>query len=265
MDFQQNTPTTVLRASDGTYGATPLGVISTDGGITWAGFAAMPTGTKTGGGSIAIAADGSSIVWATQDTTSVWYSKDGGKTWTASTGIPAQSQVVADRAKAGVFYGYSGSTGALTMSTDDGVTFTTIQTGLPIAAQFTAAPTLYSLPDAQGDLWFTAGGNGTGLYTNTGSAASPQLTTVSGVQKSTSLGYGKAATGSSKLALFIAGTISGQWGLYRSTDGGLSWIRINDDDHQYGGIDHVTGDMRTFGTVYFSGSGRGILWGTSAN
>jgi hypothetical protein len=265
MDFQQNTPTTVLRASDGTYGATPLGVISTDGGITWAGFAAMPTGTKTGGGSIAIAADGSSIVWATQDTTSVWYSKDGGKTWTASTGIPAQSQVVADRAKAGVFYGYSGSTGALTMSTDDGVTFTTLQAGLPIAAAFTAAPTLYSLSDAPGDLWFTAGGNANGLYTNTGSAASPHLTTVTGVQKSTSLGYGKAAPGSSKLTLFIAGTISGQWGLYRSTDGGLSWIRINDDAHQYGGIDHVTGDMRTFGTVYFSGSGRGILWGTSAN
>ncbi|MDE3200124.1 MAG: carbohydrate-binding protein [Acidobacteriota bacterium] len=265
MDFEQNTPTTVLRASDGTYGATPLGVISTDGGITWAGFAAMPPGTKTGGGSIAIAADGSSIVWATQDTTSVWYSKDGGKTWTASTGIPAQSQVVADRAKAGVFYGYSGSTGDLTMSIDDGVTFFTIQTGLPIAAPFTAAPTLYSLPDAPGDLWFTAGGNASGLYTNTGTAASPYLTTVSGVQKSTSLGYGKAAPGSSKLTLFLAGTIGTQWGLYRSTDGGASWIRINDDAHQYGGIDHVTGDMRTFGTVYFSGSGRGILWGTSTN
>ncbi|OIR14930.1 xyloglucanase precursor [mine drainage metagenome] len=265
MDFQQNMPTTVLRASDGTYGATPLGVISTDGGFTWAGFATMPTGTTTGGGSIAIAADGSSIVWATQDTSSVWYSKDGGKTWTASTGIQAQSQIVADRAKAGVFYGYSGRTGTLTMSTDGGVTFSTIQTGLPIAVPFTPAPTLYSLPDAQGHLWLTAGGNADGLYTNTGSAASPQLTQIAGVQKSTSLGYGKAAPGSSQLTLFIAGTIGTQWGLFRSTDGGASWIRINDDAHQYGGIDHVTGDMRTFGTVYFSGSGRGILWGTSAN
>lgn len=265
MDFEQNTPTTVLRASDGTYGATPLGVISTDGGMTWSGFAAMPTGTTTGGGSIAIAADGSSIVWATQDTSSVWYSKDGGSTWMASTGIAAQSQVVADRAKAGVFYGYDGKTGTLTMSTDDGVTFTKIQTGLPTAVAFEEAPTLYSLPDAPGDLWLTAGGSATGLYTNTGSAAAPQLTTVAGVQTSTSLGYGKAAPGSSKLTLFIAGTIGGQWGLYRSTDGGASWIRINDDAHQYGGIDHVTGDMRTFGTVYFSGAGRGILWGTSAN
>jgi xyloglucan-specific exo-beta-1,4-glucanase len=264
MDFVQNTPTTVVRVSDGTYGATPLGVISTDGGINWTGFAATPTGTK-GGGSIAIAADGSSIVWATEDTASVWYSKDGGKTWSASAGIPAQSQVVSDRAKAGVYFGYSGSTGTLAMSTDGGVTFTTIQTGLPLAAAFTAAPTLYSLPDAQAHLWFTAGGNGSGLYTNTSSAASPQLTAVGGVQKSTSLGYGKAAPGSSKLTLFLAGTIGGQWGLYRSTDGGASWVRINDDAHQYGGIGLVTGDMRTFGTVYFSGSGRGILWATSTN
>ena len=265
MDFVQSTPTTVLRVSDGTYGATPLGLISTDGGMNWTGFASMPSGTTKGGGSIAIAADGSSIVWATQDTSSVWYSKDGGKSWAASTGIPAQSQVVSDRAKAGVFYGYSGSTGTLTISTDNGVTFTTTQNGLPIAAAFTAVPTLYSLPDAEGDLWFTAGGNANGLYTNTGSAVSPHLTAVNGVQISTSLGYGKAAPGSSKLTLFLAGTIGGQWGLYRSIDGGASWIRINDDAHQYGGIDHVTGDMRTFGTVYFSGSGRGILWGTSTN
>jgi hypothetical protein len=128
------------------------------------------------------------------------------------------------------------------------------------------APTLYSLPDAQGNLWLTSGGNANGLYSNTGSSASPQLTAVTGVQKSNYLGYGKAAPGSSKLTLFFSsGTIGTQWGLYRSTDGGSSWIRINDDAHQYGGIGPITGDMRTFGTVYFAGSGRGILWGTSAN
>jgi xyloglucan-specific exo-beta-1,4-glucanase len=264
MDFVQNTPTTVVRVTDGTYGASPLGVISTDGGMSWTGFAAMPTGTK-GGGSIAIAADGSSMVWATEDTTSVWYSRNGGSTWTASTGIAAQSQIVSDRASAGVFYGYNGSTGTLTMSTDGGATFTTLQTELPIAAPFMPAPTLSSLPDAQGDLWLTSGGNANGLYTNTGSPASPQLTAVAGVQKSNYLGYGKAAPGSSKLTLYLAGTIGTQWGLYRSTDGGISWIRINDDAHQYGGIGPVAGDMRTFGTVYFAGGGRGILWGTSAN
>jgi hypothetical protein len=264
MDFEQDTPTTVVRVTDGSYGASPIGVISTDGGMTWTGFAAMPPGTQ-GGGSIAIAADGSSMVWATEDTGSVWCSKDGGKTWTASTGIAAQSQVLSDRAKAGVFYGYDSKTGTLSMSTDGGATFTTVQTGLPLGAAFKVTPTLYSLPDAQGDLWLTAGGNANGLYTNTGSATLPQLTRVAGVQSSNYLGYGKAAPGSSKLTLFLSGTIGSQWGLYRSTDGGASWIRINDDAHQYGGIGPIAGDMRTFGTVYFTGSGRGILWGTSAN
>ena len=162
-------------------------------------------------------------------------------------------------------YGYGSNTGTLTMSTDGGATFSTVQTGLPVGAAFKVAPTLSSLPDAPGDLWLTAGGNASGLYNNNGSAASPQMTAVTGVQSSNYLGYGKAAPWSSKLTLFLSGTIGGQWGLYRSTDGGASWIRINDDAHQYGGIGPVAGDMRTFGTVYFAGSGRGILWGTSAN
>lgn len=262
MDFEQDAPTTVVRVTDGTYGTSPLGVISTDGGLTWTAFASMPSGTK-GGGTIAIAPDGSSMVWATEDTSSVWYSKDGGKTWTASTGIAAQAQVVADRAKPGVFYGLSN--GTLTMSTDGGATFTTIQTGLPNSG-YNPAPILYSLPDAQGDLWLTAGDPGSGLYDNTGASTDPSLTAVAGVQDAYHLGYGKAAPGSSDLTLFLDGQIFGQWGLYRSTDGGSSWMQINDPTHQWGGIGPIAGDMRTFGTVYFgTWGGRGIIWGTSAN
>jgi hypothetical protein len=262
MDFEQNTPTTVVRVTDGTYGATPVGVISTDGGLTWTGFASMPAGTK-GGGTIAIAPDGSSMVWATEDTSSVWYSKNGGTTWTASTGIAAQAQVVADRAKPAVFYGLSN--GTLTMSTDGGATFTTVQTDLPNSGN-NPAPILYSLPDAQGDLWLTAGDPGSGLYANTGPSTAPSLTAVSGVQDAYHLGYGKAAPGSSKLTLFLDGQIDGTWGLYRSTDGGSSWVQINDPAHQWGGIGPVCGDMRTFGTVYLgTWGGRGIIWGTSAN
>lgn len=257
MDFEQNTPTTVVRVVNGQWGAKPLGTISTDGGLTWTAFASNPSGTTKGAGTIAIAPDGSSMVWATGDTSAVWYSKDSGKTWTASTGIAAQAQVVSDRVKVGVFYGLSN--GTMTMSTDGGATFTTLQTGLP------ANGILNVLPDTQGDLWLTGGWNGSSLYANTGSGASPTLTAISGVQNAYYLGFGKAAPGSSKLTLFLSGSIGGVWGLYRSTDGGSTWIRINDDSHQWGGIGPVCGDMRTFGTVYFGGAGRGIIWGTSAN
>ena len=75
------------------------------------------------------------------------------------------------------------------------------------------------------------------------------------------LGFGKAASGSSKLTLFLDGQISNVPGLYRSTDGGSTWVRINDDAHQYGEVGHVTGDPRRFGRVYFASGGRGIFYG----
>jgi hypothetical protein len=262
MDFEQNTPTTVVRVVNGQYGSKPLGTISTDSGLTWTGFASNPSGTTNGAGTIAIAPDGLSMVWATGDTSSVWYSKDGGKTWNASTGIAAQAQVASDRVKAGVYYGYAN--GTLTMSTDGGATFTTLQTGLPNAGSNpNPAPILVSLPDAQGDLWLTTGSNANGLYSNSGSTTSPYLTMASGVQNAYHLGFGKSAPGSNKLTLFIDGTIDTTWGLYRSTDGGSTWIQINDSAHQWGGIGPVCGDMRTFGTVYLGA--RGIIWGTSSN
>ena len=38
-------------------------------------------------------------------------------------------------------------------------------------------------------------------------------------------------------------------------------MRINDDQHQYGYISHVTGDPRIYGRVYFATGGRGIVYG----
>ncbi len=252
IDFEQNTPSTVVRV---TNGSTPYGVISTDAGLTWSAFATDPAGTKTGGGSIAIAPDGSSIVWAPADTTSVWYSKNLGATWTASTGISAQAQVVSDRVKAGVFYGYSGTT--LSTSTDGGATWTTLQSGIP------AGGILSILPDAQGDLWLAANGNG--LYSNTGSATSPSLALVSSVQDAYHLGFGAPATGTTVPALYLDGQVGGLPGIYRSTDGGVTWTQINDIAHQWGQLSAICGDMRTFGTVYVGTTGRGIIWGTSPN
>src|SRR5690606_24376097 len=47
-------------------------------------------------------------------------------------------------------------------------------------------------------------------------------------------------------------------------DTGASWVRVNDADHQFGGPGNgqfVVGDMNTFGVVYMSTAGRGIVHG----
>jgi hypothetical protein len=216
----------------------------------------MPTGTGTGGGPIAIAPNGSSMVWATADTGSVWYSTNLGAAWTAASGIPPQSNVASDRVTPGTYYGYSANT--LYLSTDNGANWIPAQSGLPAGGR------LSILPDTPGNLWLAAGTSG--LWHNTGSAASPSLTALSTVTMASHLGFGAAAAGSTHLTLYLDGTVGTVTGLFRSVDGGSTRARINDATQQFGGgILDVTGDMRTFGTVYVSTNGRGIIWGTSAN
>jgi len=56
--------------------------------------------------------------------------------------------------------------------------------------------------------------------------------------------------------------VSGVAGIYRSDDGGKTWIRINDNKHQYASINaSITGDPRVYGRVYVTSNGRGIIYG----
>ena len=51
-------------------------------------------------------------------------------------------------------------------------------------------------------------------------------------------------------------------GLFRSTDTGNTWLRINDAAHQHGADGNVVnGDMNTFGVVYIGTMGRGMAVG----
>jgi photosystem II stability/assembly factor-like uncharacterized protein len=67
--------------------------------------------------------------------------------------------------------------------------------------------------------------------------------------------------------VYIWGAVGGARGIWRSLDGGASWLRINDDAHQYGGPgdgQFIVGDMNRFGVVYMSTAGRGIVYGHPA-
>jgi hypothetical protein len=61
------------------------------------------------------------------------------------------------------------------------------------------------------------------------------------------------------------GIVNGILGIFRSDDAGGSWTRINDDGHQFGFLQCVTGDPRVYGRCYISTMGRGILYGEPAN
>jgi xyloglucan-specific exo-beta-1,4-glucanase len=82
------------------------------------------------------------------------------------------------------------------------------------------------------------------------------------IEGATTIGFGMPAPFHKYLALYSSAEVFGVWGIYRSDDGGIIWLRINDNQHQYALTNTtITGDPRIFGRVYFGTNGRGIIYG----
>ena len=64
------------------------------------------------------------------------------------------------------------------------------------------------------------------------------------------------------MAVYTSGKVAGQRGIFRSDDSGKSWLRVNDDKHQFASTgDAIAGDPRVYGRVYLSTNGLGIPYG----
>jgi hypothetical protein len=62
-------------------------------------------------------------------------------------------------------------------------------------------------------------------------------------------------------AFYICGTLSGEYGFFRSLNQGESWERINNDSQMFGEITSIDGDCRTFGRFYLATGSLGALYG----
>jgi hypothetical protein len=255
--FAGNNPAIIVRAGSGGNGDTH-GALSTDGGKTWSAFGRDPAGTS-GGGTITISADGKTIVW-TPRRAGPNFSNDRGKNWSTCGGLGEGTRVVADPLNDARFYAFDAQIGRVLVSTNGAATFSKTAAVLPLTSGFGTA-TLSVTPGIEGDLWL-AYRNG-GIYHSINSGVN--FADVEGVQTAVALGFGKAAANRTFPALYLFGIIGGIQGVFRSDDIGKDWSLINDEQHQYGWISHVTGDPRIFGRVYFGTSGRGIICGDPAN
>ena len=270
IDWAKANPSTMVIVGSNPYASTvPVGAISTNGGASWSVFPSLPTGMKKGEGTVAVAGNGASIVWSphTADNMAPVYTTNGGSTWTRITvgkraTLPIGAKMLSDGATNG-FYAWVG--GATTFYVGSSASSWTQAANLPAAANQVAA-----VPAIAGDLW-VASNNGLYHSTNSGTSwsAAKTITVTAGLLTPTTIGFGKAAAGAQYPAIYVGGQFAnGTTGLVRSVDGGVSWVQINDGNHQWGGVGQVVGDMQTFGTVYVNaagGMGRGIVYGTSAN
>jgi photosystem II stability/assembly factor-like uncharacterized protein len=243
---------------------------SLDGGKTWQGTASNPAPTSQSG-SVAVSADGRTWIWAPQRETPT-LTRDNGATWTTVQGLPAGTKAIADPVNPSLFYAVEMRDGTFFRSSDGGATFTaqhikTSDTPAPYDARHRGDARggqdhIYATPGRTGDLWLAAFD---GLYRlSTEAAQDASFTRMPGVETIEAFGFGKAAPHRSYPTLYLVGTVDGQNGVFRSTDEAHTWVRINDDKHQWGLVLQVIGDPRIFGRVYVGTHGRGISYGDPA-
>jgi len=254
LDYAALKPNVLVRVGSGNS------AFSVDGGATWTAGANSIPGASSGG-KVAVAADGSRVVWAPGNAP-VSYSTDSGTTWIASANIPQGAVVAADRVNPGAFYGFGN--GQFWVSSDGGASFAASSaTGLPI----TGDPVVVrAVPGVKSDIWIASGSSATGhvagIWHSTNGGTT--FTRLRNITQAEVIGFGMAASGKSYVTIYTSAIINGTRGIYRSTDGGKSWIRINDDQHQYATNSTITGDPRIYGRVYLGTNGFGMVYGDLA-
>jgi xyloglucan-specific exo-beta-1,4-glucanase len=272
IDMAWNDPAFIVGV--GSFGGTSQGAYSTDSGATWTIFPSVPPVANNAGDTsrVAVTADGSTVIWAIEGQVP-YYSSDRGVSWTA-TNLPAPPaswrssyHLAADRRNPLKVYAFkhggnwwdAPNSARFYTSTDGGRTFiASSQTWNPNGNSVTG---LAVNPFAEGDVWLADANN---LWHSLDSGATwtrltamatvgAEFTNLHGAIK---VALGAPAPGSNySAAVYFIGTINGTDAVYRSDDGGVSWIRIDDDAHRYGGVGGIVADTVVYGRVFLAGRG----------
>ena len=262
---------TIVRVGYPFHNPTALGIsYSEDGGDSWTQCLSVPV-DKARNGHIAVSADGENWIW-TPDRSNAYLTIDKGASWVQCQGLPQNMRVIADKVNPKRFYGVDAVNEIVYSSEDGGLTFRADTLALTVSQpsrrpQAVARNSrgdsrggqdrIYSMPGREKDLWIAAYD---GLYHST-SLEGYDFKALDKVRTIYAFGYGKEAPGKNYPTLYIIGVVNGKYGFFRSDDIARSWVRINDDAHQYGLVLHICGDMQEYGRVYVGTHGRGIVTG----
>ena len=224
---------------------------STDMGLTWTQN--NMNGTQ---GKVALSANGNTVLHSPRESSTTYRSTNNGSSWSTVSGLSFnEARPVGDPVNSNKFYAYNPGNGAVMVSTNGGSSFSQASS---VASW--GSKVIRLAPGMEGHLWIALYNGGLARSTNSGQSFS----TISSISNCAAVGFGIADSGANYPTIYIWGTVNGVRGLYRSTDQAASWVRVNDDAHEYGGPGNgqfVQGDMNVFGRVYMSTAGRGIVYG----
>jgi xyloglucan-specific exo-beta-1,4-glucanase len=232
-------------------------LLSSNGGTSWATIPKQFA--KFTSGKCALGASGGTIVWTPQDSIT-FYTFNNGVSWNAMPGITTENlRFRADNETDNVFYAINNGQ-FLTYIFNT----TTSVFDYSSVALSNAVDRIAVVPGISGEVWVARRSSGLSRVSNatTGNPIIQNFT----LNSVTCVGVGKAAPAKIYPSVYIWGKplSTDAIGLYRSDDEGVSWTRINDANHQFGGpgnAQFVMGDMNVYGRVYMSTVGRGIIMG----
>ncbi len=261
IDFAPQQTNIIVRSGRPNNGQSPYGY-SEDGGHSWQQIA-LPTAQngRDAAPAMITSADGKTLIVMTRVPQ---ITRDRGKTWMPVQGLPAIGRPVADGVNPSRFYALDFSNRQIFTSSDGGATFTSSSTtGLPADISHDrpkwaeAAWPLQVTSANEGDLWLVSG---QGLFHSVDGGRT--FIAAAGRLKVEMLSFGKAPGGTTYPALFAIGRQGDVRAVWRSDDRGATWVRINDESHQWGTrFRCIAADPRVFGRVYIGTDGRGVLYG----
>ena len=193
--------------------------------------------------------------------------RDRGKSWSKVQGLPPTGRPLPDRADPKRFYAVDFDKSIVYVSNDGGLDFKPQHTvGLPSDIKADRphgreAPwPLIATPNRKGDLWFISQGR---LFHSTDGGKN--FAEVKSDLAVFTFDFGKAAPGKHDMTLYAIGAKDGVSAIWRSEDKGLSWVRLNDERHEYSRVWRcIAADKNIFGRVYAGTDGRGVVYGEPA-
>lgn len=251
---------------------------STDGGNTWTRFSSISGDSNNPKvlkfGEIAVSAGNTDkMVWLPRNgPNAVYYTTDCGSSWNQGiiSGYSNNNQyyfenkraLASDESIEGRFYLYSWNPGTIFRSDDSGATWTQTSATLP---NYAYHGQMRSAPGRSGHLWFATGfdyrpSTAGGLHFSSNGGDS--FTKITGVEQCWAVGFGKAETAEGHPTIFIHGKVNGQWGVFRSTDQGVTWDYLVDYPlGLFNKVNAITGDPNIFGRVYVAINGNSFVYG----
>ena len=227
---------------------------STDAGKTWTKITNSPEpGKVLYRGKLAFTADGSRLIWSSSNSFKAYYTEDWGETWVQCSGMTGSNiHLSGDPENSNYVYGCGNN--KVYTSSDGGKTFTTVQLISPSFSRICV------VPGEEGTFYVPGGA---GLYKVSNHGENVEL--VPNAKYCEAIGIGKPKNDGDPYVLYMYGNTveTDTKGIYMSEDNGATWVRVNDDLHQFGGTGNgvfLSGDMNVYGRCYMSTVGLGTIY-----